>query len=226
MDASPDFVTLNYGTRQIATSRFYLARSPVFARFFASNPAARHMKIFGDVDEVALGHVLQYLQNDMVYPFFWTKATGFDYALYHRVHQQAEVLEIWDLTDWIQDQKYIGAIKTITEEVIEEIRPGQPARSVERQGDVELQQHIVTKVRYFHVCPRGTITHRTQRGIPILCGHKCTNRSDYDPGHFEEVPYVEVVTVTKRLVYDPNVCKRKADVDESETEVHEVAPDE
>ena len=53
------------------------------------------------------------------------------------------------------------------------------------------------------------MAHQTERGKPILCGHKCTNRADYDPGHFEEVPYVEVVRLTTRVVYDPEVCRRK-----------------
>ena len=87
------------------------------------------------LDTVAFGLVLEYLHYYAAYPFFWSKEAGFDHALYHRVEQAAGYLELFDLRDWIRNQKYLSAITTITEETIEEIHPGQAVKSIEHAGD-------------------------------------------------------------------------------------------
>jgi hypothetical protein len=65
---------------------------------------------FLDTDPDAFEHVLRFMRRPSIFPLFWSKSEGFDYALYHRVQTEAEVFKVDALHDWIRGKKYLDTI--------------------------------------------------------------------------------------------------------------------
>jgi hypothetical protein len=60
------------------------------------------------------------MRRPTIFPLFWSKSEGFDYALYHRVQTEAEVFKVDALHDWIRDKKYLDAIHMHTLKAVKE----------------------------------------------------------------------------------------------------------
>ncbi|KAF2666309.1 hypothetical protein BT63DRAFT_55649 [Microthyrium microscopicum] len=65
---------------------------------------------FVDVDPNAFEHILRYLRRG-IFPLFWDKVKGHDYAMYNAVLEDARYLAIAPLVKWIEEEKYHSAIE-------------------------------------------------------------------------------------------------------------------
>lgn len=201
-----------------------LQQHSIFAQHMKHNPHDTEIELAAlNGDEEMAVHIATYLEDPDTFPLFRSAQWGFHYALYHHLQKAARALELYDLHDWIAEKRYVRAIKTVVDTTIEEVEPGQLPSTVQYEGDAEVTVNMLQKTRYFHFCPRAIPTHRVERDKQNRCGRKCESLHELGHSHLEEEPYVEIVTVTKRVVFDPEVCRRvapaEAGVDECEGDI-------
>jgi hypothetical protein len=158
------------------------------------------------VDMDILGHILGYLNSD-TFPLFWSKADGFDFDLYQRVAHYAERFQLPELRDWILDQKYLDVVRFICEESIEDFTPDS---RVNVPGNVDVERRVDTRMLSVFACPRRIRGHDVARGRPLLCSQQCLSelhgRSIDDC--YEMVPRRELITLKRRVVFNPNLLKK------------------
>jgi hypothetical protein len=136
------------------------------------------------------------------FPMFWTKESGFDYALYNRLEAEADYFllhDLHDLHDWIRRTRYLDAVQTVVEvKVLSESE----ARNHKQLGvNMEVQTHhgsySGTK-RFRNPCPHH-IDNRIIRGC-----HYCEDLiSKFEP-HYDDAEK-KLTVVTTRTVFDESV---------------------
>lgn len=213
-NASTNAIILRCGNDNISTTRRKLNMSPVWNEYLKRHSTAEEVVVDGLYSIACLKHLLQYLHDPDTFPLLWNKENGFDFAAYQDLEQGAHAWQLSDLEMWIAEQRYLEAIKTVTTESVVEILPEQLAQGFEHDGDTDVQVHVLHKTRYFHHCAAGKLVHRTERGKPVQCGQKCkiVAQQAEDTVRYEVEPHLEIVTLTKKVVFDREVCKRQPGV--------------
>ncbi|KAI8942627.1 hypothetical protein NX059_000681 [Plenodomus lindquistii] len=215
----PIWITLTCNTKSFPVRRSLLLQHRLFANHFSVNPhdTSINLAALHNDEEIAL-HIVTYLSDPSTFPFFRSALTGFHYALYQHLQKAAAALELWDLHDWIKEENYLGALKTVIQTRVDEVRVGQYLPKMEYEGDVDVSVEMAKKTRYWHFCPRGVPAHRVERGRERRCGRRCEGLWELGMPRLEEEQYVEVVTVAKRVVFDAEVCRSENAVDTREGE--------
>jgi hypothetical protein len=119
----PEVMKLNVGGRRFEVMRSTLMKSGALSAMISSTlawPAEPDGSYFLDTDPDAFEHVLRFMRRPTIFPLFWSKSEGFDYALYHRVQTEANVFKVDALQDWIRDKKYLDAIHMHTLKAVKE----------------------------------------------------------------------------------------------------------
>jgi hypothetical protein len=114
---------LNIGGRRFEVLRSTLMKSGALSDMISGTllwAAEPDGSYFLDTDPDAFEHVLRFMRRPSIFPLFWSKSEGFDYAQYHRVQTEAEVFKVDALHDWIRDKKYLDAIHVHTLKALKE----------------------------------------------------------------------------------------------------------
>jgi hypothetical protein len=116
---SPNFITLDVSGRKYRTQKSTLESSPYFhnllARWNDCSDRQGDGSYFIDADPDTFQHILDFMRRPAKFPLFWTRVTGFNYALYNTLEAEADYFLLHDLRDWIQEARYLDAIKTVVE---------------------------------------------------------------------------------------------------------------
>ncbi|KAL4888604.1 BTB/POZ protein [Aspergillus ambiguus] len=105
-------VVLQVGERRFTTTREILNESPFFQALLSErwNDAQADGSYFVDADPDLFAHILRYLRRGM-YPIFYDRVKGHDYALYAALLAEAEYFGIADLQDWLKKQRYLEVVR-------------------------------------------------------------------------------------------------------------------
>lgn len=138
------------------------------------------------------------------FPLFWTRATGFNYALYNALEAEADYFLLHDLRDWIQNRSYLRAVQTIIEaNALSEYDFSNLWKTGRYEGDVEVRSYFgaYSGEKCFR-CPCGEHhAHGRDRGNceQLLKAHG----PQYDD------PSQKLTIVITRTVFDQTVCVNK-----------------
>jgi hypothetical protein len=205
---SPHFITLDVSGRRYRTQRATLESSPYFqnllARWDDCSDRQEDGSYFIDADADTFQHVLDFMRRSSKFPLFWTKATGFDYVLYNTLEAEADYFLLHDLRNWIQEARYLNAIKTVVEvEALSE--DSLRTFTGERHGgaDVKVQSFLgsYSGEKRFR-CTCGTHAQYI-RGCGTCAQVMAGQRPQYDD------PPQKLTLVITRTVFNQAVCVNK-----------------
>ena len=205
--SNSNWISLDVGDRIMRAPRCVLEKSTML-KHALSRISNSDVAFDFYVDANIFKHILDYLRND-TFPLFWTKSDGFDFVLYQRVQQDAEFFHLWELRDWIHEQKYLQAVKVVYEEIVETHEPG---RVLEVAANVDVERRVVTRIIQTYNCPRGVAVHRVIKGVPLVCGKEC-KKALGDRGEnqcYKDVPKTEVITMKKTYVFNSAVLAKQS----------------
>jgi hypothetical protein len=94
----------------LVNPRQWKGHSPVITRLIEAPEAGSVRLSFVDLADDVFSHVLQYLRTAIL-PVFYDQAKGHDYVLYYKILHAARHLEITRLARWIDEKKYLDAVK-------------------------------------------------------------------------------------------------------------------
>ncbi|ORY16947.1 hypothetical protein BCR34DRAFT_556293 [Clohesyomyces aquaticus] len=155
---------------------------------------------FIDADPEAFEHLLNFMRRPGTFPLFWTNEQGFDYALYNKLQAEADYYLVHDLRDWIQEKRYLEAVKTVTS--VRNVSTSSSTTEVEEgTGNVSIQTYIGPLHRGRYLCPLAEKMHDE----PWRCTESCRKARGTNPPHFEKKPG-ELTKFIKRVVFDQDVC--------------------
>jgi hypothetical protein len=116
-----NLVILDVSGRKYTTREITLQVSPYFrnllARWSDCDDKQEDGSYFVEADADTFQYILDFMRRPSKFPLFWTKETGFDYALYNRLEAEADYFLLHDLRDWIRKKSYLDAVITIVETV-------------------------------------------------------------------------------------------------------------
>ena len=190
-------------TLQVGESRFITTRETLVdeSGFFASllsgrwDNAEEDGSYFIDADANLFEHILRYLRRG-VFPLFYDRSKGHNYALYLNLLEEAKFFQITRLEEWLEKKQYFSALKT-TYSVTEVEGTGELSK--ERNTDVELEHLPVWSIRKVYICPRGIYVHR---GNPNACGRDCRRAQGDADDIYEEESSLRTLVVEKKTVLD------------------------
>jgi hypothetical protein len=202
----PRIITLDIGGRKFKTTLDTLrSGSGLFHRQLSGRfPWSRQEdgSYFMDADPDLFAHLLRFMRRPEIFPLFYTKANGFDYDLYNRLEIEAEYFQMDDLREWIKAPSGNNNIQY-------PYPFPQPSYINE-----EIQVSPCTKKVY--LCPRQIAAHR---GRADLCGAACAKRQAFNDVVYEDVPYWQVLSMKKEVMFDEEKCRLgKGTEDEEEGE--------
>ncbi|EUC27304.1 hypothetical protein COCCADRAFT_67216, partial [Bipolaris zeicola 26-R-13] len=112
-------IVLDVGGRKYKPQKITLGASSYFrnllARWENCSDKQEESSYFVDADPNKFQYVLDFMRRPSRYPLHWTKETGFDYALYNKLEAEAGHFLLHGLRDWLQEKRYLDAIKTVVE---------------------------------------------------------------------------------------------------------------
>ena len=154
-----------------------------------------------DADSETFDHVLRYLRHG-VYPIFYHAQSGHDFALYLNVLQQAKQFRIPDLVKWIEEKKYLEAVK-LEYSVSEQTHLKKLESTV--KSDEEIVYHSVYETKTVYRCPRNIEVHWSHE----QCGKGCMEKEkNLKKCYKEEGVWVTTVT-KKKIVVDQDMCIKR-----------------
>jgi len=146
-------------------------------------------------------HILRYLQRG-VYPLFYDRQKGFDYALYLALAAEAKYFGVMRLCEWIEKRRYLKAIKIdYTIETFDDSSNIPSPRQI--SAEKELYYYPSSYIKKVYVCPRGIVVHR---GDPGRCGRQCHNAQGSEGNEYKEESLVKILMVVKEFTFDSKVC--------------------
>ena len=138
------------------------------------------------------------------YPLFWSKTSGFDYALYAKVLQQAEYFQVEDLREWIYNECFLQAVKVHTSTKTHskvgssELFPGNMCTANQQE-----EFHTSWRIEKEYPCPRNIEIHRGNR---LDCVRHCGKYIQEQYGsEYAEIAICSVVSILKEETIDFNV---------------------
>lgn len=207
----PHLIVLDVSGRKYQTQRASLQTSPYFQNLLARWDDCRDRQedgsYFIDADPDAFQYILDFMRRPSRFPLFWTKETGFDYALYNKLETEADYFLLHDLRDWIGKKRYLDAVKTIIEVKAlskRELEDGQNHTRCE--ADIEVQSFFGSysgERRYRSPCEIHTRNQEPVRGC-----HSCEGLIRAHGPQYDDPPK-SLTLVTKRIEFDETVCVNK-----------------
>jgi hypothetical protein len=202
---SPHFITLDVSGRKYRTQKATLESSPYFqnllARWDDCSDRQEDGSYFIDADADTFQYVLDYMRRPSKFPLFWTKATGFNYALYNALEAEADYFLLHDLRGWIQEARYLNAIKTVVEvKVLSEsylrCSPDEQSRGVDVNVQSFLGSYSGEKRSHFTCGIHDTY---------IRYCDNCAQVMAAQGPHYDDPPQKLTLVIT-RTVFDQTVC--------------------
>ncbi|CAI9627976.1 unnamed protein product [Alternaria burnsii] len=160
---------------------------------------------FMDADPDLFEYLLRFMRRPEVFPLFYNKMNGFDYDLYNRLQAEALYFQMDTLYEWIKDKRYLNAIKVKTSSL--DIRVVHSLDHVQQEilpVHKTEELHVVPRTRKVYLCPRQIAGHK---GRPELCGAACHKRQADNAVEYEDVGFLQVVSLKKEIVFDEKVCR-------------------
>ena len=201
-------IVLDVSGRKYKTQKITLQASPYFRSLFArwdqGSDKQEDDSYFIDADPDAFQYILDFMRRPAKYPLFWTKQTGFDYALYNKLESEADYFLLHDLRDWLRNKSYLDAVKIVVETMaLSEHELEEHGKKRSYAADVEVQCFYGSYSgarRYRNPCEVHTEAYdpvrrcKSCRDIIRACGPQ------YDD------PAKKLTLVVTRIVFDANVC--------------------
>ncbi|KAF1935268.1 hypothetical protein EJ02DRAFT_507148 [Clathrospora elynae] len=202
----PKVLTLNVGGREFKTSLDTLcAESGFFAAQFSDRwtwAPETDGSYFLDADPNLFEHLLRFMRRPGVFPLFYDNATGHDYDLYNQLEAEADYFQMDALYGWIKEKTYLQAVKVQTDWPVTRELDNMTSETVSVTESKEFR--IIPRIRKVYICPRGISVHM---GAPEKCGMACAKAQGNADVGYDEVPYLNVVTIKKEIVFDEKVCR-------------------
>lgn len=203
----PHIIILDVSGRKYRTQKVTLQASPYFQKILARwndcNDRQEDGSYFIDADSDIFQHVLQFMRRPSKFALFWTKETGFDYALYNKLEVEADYFLLHDLRDWIKKKRYLDAVKTVIEvKVLSERELNDRQNKRRCSADIEIQT--------FHGSYSGEKQFRNSCSTHTYLGNKrscdsCEELMRSFGPHYDDPPK-KLTIVTKRIVFDETIC--------------------
>jgi hypothetical protein len=157
----PRLVSLDVSGCIYRTHEATLQASPYFrnlmARWKDCCDRQEDGSFFVDANPDVFQHILNFMRRPSKFPLFWTKNTGFDYALYNNLEAEADYFLLNDLRDWIRQKRYLDAVRITIERItLKEYELLNGRRSERSEADIEVQSFFGSysgERRY--CCPLG-----------------------------------------------------------------------
>ena len=202
-------IVLDVSGRKYKTQRATLQTSPYFqnllARWDDCSDRQEDGSYYIDADPVAFQHILDFMRRPSKFPLFWTKETGFDYALYNKLEAEADYFLLHDLRDWLRKKRYLNAVKTVIEvEALSEHQLKDGRNRTRCKADIEVQSFFGSYTgerRYRSPCE----IHPTNNDYPIRGCGSCKELIMAHGPQYDDPPK-RLTLVTKRVEFDETVC--------------------
>lgn len=202
-----DRVVLKVGERRFETFRATLTSE---STYFAARLSGRWIdtdavdgSYFIDTDPDVFQHVLGYLRNGIPPLFYNAAANAFDYERYLALLGQARYFGIARLEDWIENERYLAAVKTKFSSILvsgDNVLAEISDRFGAVQGNAKLEFSPAWDTKKIYLCPRRIPVHR---GQPESCGKQCNKAGT---GDYEEEKVLKVLVTRQEVIFDPMVC--------------------
>lgn len=195
-------ITLQVGERPFVTTRETLVgESDFFASLLSGglDNAQEDGSYFIDADGKLFQHILRYLRRG-VFPIFYDRVKGHDYALYFALLQEAKYFQITKLVGWLETKRYLSAVK-VKHWATEIEGVGSIHATVE--ADAEVKYYPALDKEKIYVCPRRLFVHR---GKPGACGKDCRRAQGNAEDIYDEEPVFRTLVVREQTVFDGEAC--------------------
>lgn len=204
-------IVLDVSGRKYVTQEITLQASPYFrnllARWEHCSDKQEDGSYFIDADSDIFQHILDFMRRPSKYPLFWTKQTGFNYALYNKLEAEADYFLLHDLRDWLREKHYLDAVKTIVEAMaLSEYELADRHSQRRYAADIEIQGFHGSysgERRYRNPCAIHTEANAPARG----CNY-CEKLIRAHGAQHDDPPKKLTLVVT-RIVFDTNICENK-----------------
>lgn len=198
-------VTINVSGRKHQIKKATLFTSPYFKNLLERWDTGIDLAI--DADPDVFEHVLRFMRRPSIYPLLWTKEKGFDYVLYSRLEAEADFFLLHDLRDWIRQERYKDAVKTVVEvKKISEPSYGKTTTEWTEVDGVEWYFDSFKNVKTYH-CPLDEHGPRAwDCSVDKYGNSKCAELNKLQRPQYES-PEKHVIVVVKRTVLDGRVCR-------------------
>lgn len=105
-------ICLHVGEKVFSTTHHTLCKESTYFQSLLSdrNRQLTNGSYFVDADPELFSYILRYLRHG-IYPIFFSRSSGHDYATYLGIERLATELRIERLTKWLVDKQYESAIK-------------------------------------------------------------------------------------------------------------------
>lgn len=133
-------------------------------------------------------------------PIFYDSVKGHEYTLYFAVLEQARYFGVESLQKWLEEQKYLQAVKIVRSASVLE---GVEDVSASTGSNVKIEHYVTWKTRKVYVCPRAIVGHMGNRNA---CGRLCRNARGDDEDEYEDGEVLEVLEVRETTILDPKLC--------------------
>ena len=200
--SNADKITLQVGERCfITTHETLVAESGFFASLLSGrwDNAAEDGSNFVDADANLFEHILRYLRRG-VFPFFYEKSKGHNYALYLALLEEAKYFQIRQLEEWLEKKQYLYALRVMYSATESE---GIEGLSTSRNTDIELEYYPEWGTKKVYVCPRGIYVHK---GKPDACGKDFRRAQGDADDIYEEESVLRMLVVEKKTIFDMQGC--------------------
>jgi len=206
-------VTLEVGERRFITTFMTLTEESGFFSALLSgrwDNAQADRSYFIDADPKLFEHILRYLRR-RVFPIFYDKSTGHDYAMYLALLEEAKYFRIPRLEKWLDDKIYLQAVK-VRYSAMELSEIDAIENTVET--NTELVYHPTWKSRKVYLCPRRIFVHRGNR---IACGRACEKaRGENYEDEYEDELVMKGLAIQKTTIVDQSLCVLSSDLSEEQ----------
>lgn len=189
-------ITLQVGERRfITTHETLVAESGFFASLLSGrwdNNLMEDGSYFIDADPNLFDHILCYLRRG-VFPLFYEKSKGHDYAQYLALLEEARYFNIGQLESWLEEQRYLDVFNTQYNAFVVSENEGHLFRIETWNKEFEYHPQWVTRKVY--ICPRNIACHRDN---PYKCGKECRRVQGNDKVKFEKETSLKALLVEKK----------------------------
>ena len=160
-------------------------------------------RFYVDADPDLFQDVLRYLRRG-IYPLYWDKSKGHDYAKYLALQAESSYFQIEKLSLWLQEEKYLSAVTISTSVTAYEGPDNSPdmLNAFKKAADETIEYITHTQTVKKYICPRGIPGHR---GEPRRCGRQCHNAQG-DEIIYEDEVMLTVLTIMKKICFDRSIC--------------------